>query len=71
MGNISKCLLCGSIISIRFPIHICKSVKVIDGSNQKLIKRITPEEVNREMKILEMIYSEIDCDCDGDIIVYE
>jgi len=68
MSDIGKCDKCGCVIAYRFPMHNCKSVKVFDGDNQTLIKKITPEERDAEVERLSKIYDDVGIDIDGDIV---
>ena len=68
--SITKCPECGTVVALRFPIHVCKSVKVFDGDNQKLIDKITIEEREERLKSLQQIYFEANVDSDGDIVFY-
>ena len=66
-----KCSKCGGIISLRFPLHHCKSVKVFDGDEQKLIKKITKDERVLEIKKLRDVFGSVSFDIDGDIVCFE
>ena len=66
-----KCSECGGIISLRFPLHHCKNVKVFDGDEQKLIKKITKDEKILEIKKLREVYNDVSCDIDGDVVCFE
>ena len=70
MSDIGKCPKCDCVIAYRFPIHICKSVKVFDGDNQKLIKKIATDEQDKEIKRLSKIFDDISVDINGDIVCY-
>ena len=70
MSDIGKCEKCGCVIAYRFPIHVCKSIKVFDGNSQTLIKKITIEQREAELKALRKIYNEVDTDIDGDIVFF-
>ena len=70
MSDIGKCDKCGCVIAYRFPIHVCKSVIVIDGDNQEGVKKITPEERDMEVKRLSQIYDDVGVDVNGDIVFY-
>ena len=69
--SIAKCPKCDGVISLRFPIHVCKSVLVIDGDNQKRIKKITLEEREAEVQRLNHIYDDVGVDVNGDIVFYK
>ncbi len=71
MSDIGKCPECNSIIAFRFPIHICKSVRIFDGDNQKLIDRITIEERDKRIEILRQTNADVNIDIHGDIVFHK
>ena len=69
--GITNCPECGGVISLRFPAHSCKSVFVLDGDKQKLVKKITIEERGAMVEKLKKTYEDVGIDANGDIVFYE
>jgi len=51
-------------------IHSRGMQAVIDGDNQKIIREVHPDMIEQEIKKLEVYYSDVGQDADGDIVFY-